>query len=786
MMARMKRQFMPANKQVLPGGGGSGAPTTADYLVKTADAGLSAERVVTDSATISAVWATPGQVTFTRAALTGDVTASVNSNVTTIATVTTKGDVLGYDTAPKRVPVGTEGYTFYADPDAALGVAYRAGELHGIPRTGAGVYEFDLTYDAGTRTWTLTPTGASFYVWIQGRRYKFTGAQTVTHANTSGGHFCYFDSSGVLTTATTAWDILTTAQVAYVLFHTTDGAVLSLDERHAATRNARWHNNAHHTIGTSLDLTVGAPTIAGYTLSTDTTAAVSWSCTTFRVRDEDIERDTDAVTDGGATAYPVLYLDAGSAWRRATYTFGDGSGCPFPHTGGTIAYNEPGVGLTACLTAGSGSWVNIYILGTTEITTSRRVFLRAGNQTFASLAEAQAVAPSADLTWPATSPTEFVAVARLQYRARSSYSANTYNAWLEGVQSLIGSRASAAAAPVTSHAALTSLAILSSGHTAASACIIGAQAAGALEELTPAQARSVAGVVRAPTITTVSGAGTTTVTLTAAALEGYSRVIVEGCGSGGGGGSGRRRATGSGGNGGLGGAAGGYVRREWSVAELLALAATLGDTSMDVTSYAGGAGGTAPTTDSTNGNAGTAGTASTAILGAVTLWSAPGGAGGAGGTAGQNTTPTAATDTGGTWTTGGNGAANGGSGTSAVGSATIGLGGAGGSSGGGVTSGNAHQAGALGAAAGTMLQNTAGGSAGAVGGGAGGNGANPSDVMQAGSSGGSGGGNSAGGGGAAGTSGRAAGGSGSGASTNGTTGAAGADGGVGWHRVTLA
>ena len=66
-------------------GGGGGAPSTADYLVKTADAGLSAERVVTDSTSISANWSTAGQVAFQRAALTGDVTATANSNATTIA-----------------------------------------------------------------------------------------------------------------------------------------------------------------------------------------------------------------------------------------------------------------------------------------------------------------------------------------------------------------------------------------------------------------------------------------------------------------------------------------------------------------------------------------------------------------------------------------------------------------------------------------------------------------------------------------------------------------------------
>lgn len=41
--------------------GGGGAPTTTDYLVRTADAGLSAERVVTDTSRIAWDWATAGQ-----------------------------------------------------------------------------------------------------------------------------------------------------------------------------------------------------------------------------------------------------------------------------------------------------------------------------------------------------------------------------------------------------------------------------------------------------------------------------------------------------------------------------------------------------------------------------------------------------------------------------------------------------------------------------------------------------------------------------------------------------
>jgi hypothetical protein len=63
----------------------AGAPTSTDYLVRTADGSLSAERVVTDTTSIIWDWATAGQSKATRAALTGDITAPANSNATTYA-----------------------------------------------------------------------------------------------------------------------------------------------------------------------------------------------------------------------------------------------------------------------------------------------------------------------------------------------------------------------------------------------------------------------------------------------------------------------------------------------------------------------------------------------------------------------------------------------------------------------------------------------------------------------------------------------------------------------------
>lgn len=67
-------------------GGGSGAPTDADYLVKTANGGLSVERVVTDTATVAVDWATAGQAKF------GVVAASIgNTQLRTGAAISVVG-----------------------------------------------------------------------------------------------------------------------------------------------------------------------------------------------------------------------------------------------------------------------------------------------------------------------------------------------------------------------------------------------------------------------------------------------------------------------------------------------------------------------------------------------------------------------------------------------------------------------------------------------------------------------------------------------------------------------
>jgi hypothetical protein len=92
--------------------GGSGAPTDAEYIVASANGSLSAERVISNSTSVTVNFATGGQVSLERAALTGDVTASQNSNATTIANGVVSTAKLGGD-------ITTAGKALLDDADAA-------------------------------------------------------------------------------------------------------------------------------------------------------------------------------------------------------------------------------------------------------------------------------------------------------------------------------------------------------------------------------------------------------------------------------------------------------------------------------------------------------------------------------------------------------------------------------------------------------------------------------------------------------------------------------------------
>jgi len=144
--------------------GGSGAPTDAEYIVGSSNGTLSAERVLSNSTSVTVNFATGGQVSFERAALTGDVTASQNSNATTIAAGAVNTSKLGGD-------ITTAGKALLDDADAAaqrttLGLgtlATQSGTFSGTSSgTNTGDQTISLTGDVtGSGTGSFAATIAS-------------------------------------------------------------------------------------------------------------------------------------------------------------------------------------------------------------------------------------------------------------------------------------------------------------------------------------------------------------------------------------------------------------------------------------------------------------------------------------------------------------------------------------------------------------------------------------------------------------------------------------------------
>lgn len=97
------------------------------------------------------------------------------------------------------------------------------------------------------RTFAIAPTGSSFDVYSQGVKYtKATVTKQI--ANTTGLHYLYFDTAGVLQESVDPWTIASAAiPVAIVYWNGTTHRLC--DERHSAGRWPMLHENLHETRG---------------------------------------------------------------------------------------------------------------------------------------------------------------------------------------------------------------------------------------------------------------------------------------------------------------------------------------------------------------------------------------------------------------------------------------------------------------------------------------------------------------------------------------------------------
>jgi len=229
-----------------------------------------------------------------------------------------------------------------------------------------------LSFDAGTRTVTIAPVGASFTVWCKGEKYEFTAAQTVVIPNTTGIHYIYFSSAGVLSAKLGYFDFHEDAPTAYVYWNAVTGtAPFFADERHGITLDWQTHEYLHRTRGAAL---ANGFSISNYTTtgsgSLDSDAQFDLSGGTFF--DEDLKVQivaTNTPTAGtweqdltGPAQVPVMYR-SGAGWVRDNPT-------NFVLKAGTATprYNTESGGVWGLTDVPNNSYSIVWVVATNNLT----------------------------------------------------------------------------------------------------------------------------------------------------------------------------------------------------------------------------------------------------------------------------------------------------------------------------------------------------------------------------------------------------------------------------------
>ena len=323
----------------------------------------------------------------------------------------------------------------------------------GFPTDANGNYLCTLTYDETTRTVTITPTGATFDIFVGGVKHTFTGAQSIVHGAQQGGHFVYFDATGTLVTGQTPWDILSHVPTCYVFRDAISGLSIPWEERHHANRDLYWHANQHYNEGAKAR---SGFAISGYVLNSSVDANIAFAIASGIVDDEDIAVTTEALPDDGP--YTIMRRSGAAG----DWVIDRTPVLPFLISGSDAAYNQ-WTGATWQMTASANNrFLNYYVLAasalpSTAITpaSKNQYLLIPGQATFTTLALAQAELISA-IQWGDVPFQEVAPLYKITFQRSNGY-ATTGRCRLAAVARIVGTYVQVTQATNPNHGSLGGL-----------------------------------------------------------------------------------------------------------------------------------------------------------------------------------------------------------------------------------------------------------------------------------------------------------------------------------------
>lgn len=250
-----------------------------------------------------------------------------------------------------------------------------------------------ISFVDGTRTFTITPTGASFEFWASGDRFVKSGPDSIVIPDIEGIHFIYYDDTGTLQVVQVFnLDIIATfCFVAAVYWDATNNvSIIFGDERHGRQMDSATHLWAHASFG-SLYGNGFQPGNLSMDGNGNSAAHAQLSVSNGQFRDEDITHD---ITDGSPQELdpilqaPVLYRSgANGDWRKVAAT-------SFPVTtagSGRAAYNLFSGGVWSLAEAGNNNYVLIHLFATND--TRHPIVSIVGQNQYNNLGDARSAAP---------------------------------------------------------------------------------------------------------------------------------------------------------------------------------------------------------------------------------------------------------------------------------------------------------------------------------------------------------------------------------------------------------
>jgi hypothetical protein len=315
--------------------------------------------------------------------------------------------------------------------------------------------DFTITYSG--RQFTVTcATGAK--VWCGGFPYSPTTTTMSAHANTTKNWYLYYDSSGVLTVSDSAWDIMTTSQVAYAYYNATDGNVLLFDERHpgnSTSMTSASHRADHFGRGTFVrtGCVVSSPSslpATGANLASNVSAGI--------IQDEDIPTTIAQFTAGDTCS--IIYRTGLDADGRLVEDFTSTTSILI-NGSYQMYWNQLSGGTWSLVAASSANkWYVSWVIAWPRLNpatgaayTGRQIVYTVPQQEHSTLSSAQAEDVST-VSFGGLSPQEYVVIGRKIYKY--SVQAGT-TPDVEKVQedNFRANRVSIAAAISTAHNSLT-------------------------------------------------------------------------------------------------------------------------------------------------------------------------------------------------------------------------------------------------------------------------------------------------------------------------------------------